>query len=263
MEYLFLFLRGIQFYLLIVIRLFAMLAFTPVFSNSTVPVRSRILISLLIGFVCVSFLEQTIAYQPADNLIQYAFYIMNEFLVGFCIGFAILIFFTVYQVSAQFFSFQIGFGISSVFDPMSKVQIPITGQYQTMFGLLIFMSLGGLDNSIAGVIESYKSFGVGGFREVIDVFPEFLAKGFVDSFKIAAQIALPIMATLFIITASLGLLARFAPQMNLMMIGFPIYIMVGLLFLIMYAPTFISITGNMLEELFSILFKIFRSGWGG
>jgi flagellar biosynthetic protein FliR len=189
---------------------------------------------------------------------HFAFYVINEVTVGFCIGFSLLVFFAIYQLSAQFFSFQIGFGISSVFDPLSQVQIPITGQFQSLIGILIFIGIGGLQASIKAVIESYSAFGIGGIHKVMTTFPEFIAKGFFDAFKIAAQIALPIMATLFIITASLGLLARFAPQMNLLMIGFPIYILVGLLFLIMYTPIFVDITGNVIEELFRAMFKFFR-----
>lgn len=262
MEYLLPFLRGIEFYLLIVIRVFAMFAFTPLFSNAVIPVRGRIFIAGAIALVCVSFLEQSIPYQPSQNLIQFAFYIMNEVFVGFCIGFSLLIFFTIYQVSAQFFSFQIGFGISSVFDPLSQVQIPITGQLQTLFGMLIFMGIGGFQHSIRAVIESYQAFGIGGFQVVVESFPKFITNAFVDTFRISAQIALPIIATLFIITASLGLLARFAPQMNLMMIGFPIYILVGLLFLIMYAPIFIDITGNFLTEGFKAMSNMFHSVGG-
>ena len=137
MEYLFPFIRGVEFYLLILVRVFVMFAFTPLFSNAVIPVRSRVFLAGMIALVCVSFLEQTIPYQPSSNMIQFAFYIINEVLVGFCIGFCILIFFTIYQISAQFFSFQIGFGISSVYDPLSQVQIPITGQFQTLYTILL------------------------------------------------------------------------------------------------------------------------------
>jgi flagellar biosynthesis protein FliR len=263
MEYLLPFLRGIEFYLLIVIRVFAMFAFTPLFSNAVMPFRGRIFFAGAIALVCVSFLEQSIPYHQSQNLIQFAFYVMNEVFVGFCIGFTLLIFFTIYQMSAQFFSFQIGFGISSVFDPLSQVQIPITGQFQTLFGMLIFISIGGFQHAIRAVIESYQAFGIGGFHmAAMTSFPEFIAKAFIDTFRVSAQIALPIIATLFIVTASLGLLARFAPQMNLMMIGFPIYILVGLLFLFMYAPIFIDITGNFMTEGFKVMSKMFHSVGG-
>jgi flagellar biosynthetic protein FliR len=262
LDYLFLFLRGIEFYILILIRVFAMFAFTPVFSNDVVPVRTKAFLAGAIALVCVAFLEQAITFQPSQNLIQFGFYVINETLVGFCIGFVVLIFFTIYQTADQFFSFQIGFGISSVYDPLSQVQISITGQLQTLFGFLVFINLGGLEQSIKAVIESYKAFGIGGIQNTIEVFPSLLTKGFVDSFRIAAQVALPIIATLFIVTASLGLLARFAPQMNLMMIGFPLYILIGLMFLIMYAPVLFGITGNVMSDVFGLLFKIFRSGGG-
>ncbi len=263
MDFLLPYLRGFEFYILIVIRIFAMFSFTPLYSNAVIHARAKIFLALAIGIVCVSFLEQEIFFQPSQNLFQFTFYIINEVTVGFCIGFGLLVIFAIYQLSAQFFSFQIGFGISSVFDPLSQIQIPITGQFQSLIGMLIFIGIGGLQGSIKAVIESYTAFGIGGIYTTMNSFPEFLTKGFVDAFKIAAQIALPIMATLFIITASLGLLARFAPQMNLLMIGFPIYILVGLLFLIMYTPIFVDITGNVMEEFFRAMFKFFKVVGGG
>ena len=47
-------------------------------------------------------------------------------------------------------------------------------------------------------------------------------------FAAALQIALPVIVALTIVNVALGVLARSAPQMNLISVGFPITLMVGL-----------------------------------
>jgi flagellar biosynthetic protein FliR len=47
-------------------------------------------------------------------------------------------------------------------------------------------------------------------------------------FAAALQMALPVIVALTIVNLALGVLARAAPQMNLISVGFPITLMVGL-----------------------------------
>ena len=50
-------------------------------------------------------------------------------------------------------------------------------------------------------------------------------------FVMAVHIAAPVMAALFLVELALALMVRAAPQMNLLMIGFPLKIGVGFLFM--------------------------------
>ena len=72
-------------------------------------------------------------------------------------------------------------------------------------------------------------------------------------FIVALKISLPIVATAFLITVSMGILAKAAPQMNIMMFGFPIQIIVGFGLLALTSPLIIRIMQVAIERSFKLL----------
>lgn len=59
-------------------------------------------------------------------------------------------------------------------------------------------------------------------------------------FRLAFALAWPISLTLLMVYLSLGLLARAAPQINMLMVGFPITISMGLIMFALSASSFTS-----------------------
>jgi flagellar biosynthetic protein FliR len=59
-----------------------------------------------------------------------------------------------------------------------------------------------------------------------------LLTAFGGMFLVALKLAFPILATLFLLTVTLGMLAKAAPQMNIFMVGIPIQIGVGFLIML-------------------------------
>ncbi len=50
-----------------------------------------------------------------------------------------------------------------------------------------------------------------------------------DMFVLMIKLAAPAFTALFLVTIALGIVARTVPQMNIMFVGFPIQVLVGLL----------------------------------
>ena len=71
-------------------------------------------------------------------------------------------------------------------------------------------------------------------------------------FMLALQISLPVMAAVLISNIVLGILARAAPQLNVMSIGFSITIGVGLWILWVSLPYFIAGIDSAIGRLLSI-----------
>ena len=56
---------------------------------------------------------------------------------------------------------------------------------------------------------------------------------------------MPIVGVIFIITLMLGVLAKIAPQMNLLMLGFPLKILVGLVMLIILQALLLEVSKDI------------------
>ena len=79
---------------------------------------------------------------------------------------------------------------------------------------------------------------------------------FSGMFVVALKMSLPVVATVFIVTVSLGILAKAAPQMNIMMLGFPFKIMVSFAVLFLTAPLIVRVMNVSLERSFNFITRV-------
>jgi flagellar biosynthetic protein FliR len=78
-----------------------------------------------------------------------------------------------------------------------------------------------------------------------------MTRGMGVLFEQALVISFPILGTLLIISVSLGLLAKAAPQMNLLMLGFPIKIGIAFMVLMLTVPLLVEAMGRVIDGSFS------------
>ena len=66
-------------------------------------------------------------------------------------------------------------------------------------------------------------------------------------------VALPAVAALLLVNIAFGVTARAAPQLNIFAVGFPVMIMVGLVFIILTLPTLTSHLNRIMMQAFSLI----------
>lgn len=243
-------------FLLIFVRIIGLTISSPIFSSSLIPRRVVLLLTFSFSIVIFSLVYKNYkGLMIEDTTYRYFLYLLNEFLIGVSIGLFINIIFTSFQLAAQFFSFQMGLGISQVVDPLSEIQAPVMAQFFSVFATFVFISINGLEYII---ITIKKSFEVVGFVNIASkvsyMYPD-VVKLIKEFFIIALQIAIPIMATLLVVNIILGIISKFAPQINIFMIGLNIEVMVGFIILLMYIPFLTGLTKTIFDNLFINILK--------
>ncbi len=238
-------------------RMFAMMSIAPFFSSVTISIRVRAILALTITIVIYPLLSKEMPLEIPESVIEYGILIINEIIVGISIGLMISIIFTSFQLAGQFFSIQMGFGISEVFDPLSQIHVPLVGQFLALFGTLIFLNIHGHFILIEGVYQSYTNLPVLDLIKSAKPLSNAMLSFFSGMFIIALKISLPIIGTLFIITLCMGLLAKFAPQMNILMMGFPLYITLGFIMLVLLVDPILNNGIYFLEFYLKEILRLF------
>jgi flagellar biosynthetic protein FliR len=86
-----------------------------------------------------------------------------------------------------------------------------------------------------------------------------IAKAFGDLFVVAMRIAAPTIAVLMLYNASLGIIAKTVPQINLLIVGFPVRIALGLivvgLSMTFFQPYLSTAFDLMIENVYSIMHR--------
>lgn len=245
-----------QVFLLIMMRMNSMMVIAPLFSSGVIPFRINAVISFLITLVIFPIISAK-GYNIPGDMGGYLICVIREISIGIYIGFLVAIIFAAFQMSSEYFSVQTGFGISEVLDPLAQISIPVIGQLQNLIGLLVFLAINGHHFLIKAIYRSYElapllTLDGGGSSGLL----KFMVHTMSGMFVIALKIALPVVGTIFLISISLGILAKAAPQMNIFMLGFPLKIAVAFGVLILTTPLIIRIMSVSLDRTFRFISKV-------
>ena len=161
--------------------------------------------------------------------------------------------------AGQFFSLQMGFGASEVYDPLAQIEVPLMGQFLNLVGMLTFLVISGAQKlMLVGVYRSFQALRAVDLvlgRQVL--FP-YLVRSLGQLFMQALTISFPILGTLVLVYVTMGLLAKAAPQMNLLLMGFPIAIGTAFIILILLMPLLVGTFSRLIDGGFDTLATIIQ-----
>ncbi|WP_100403050.1 flagellar biosynthetic protein FliR [Bacillus sp. FJAT-42315] len=239
-------------FLLIVVRVSAFFVTMPLFSYRTIPAMHRIGFSVVLSWM----MYYTLDVPSLEINGEYFILIIKEALVGLLIGLVAYMILSAIQIAGGFIDFQMGFAIANVIDPQTGVQSPLVGQYLYMFSLLLLLAINGHHLILDGIFYSYQfipidqtglSFGNGQLAE-------YVSRAFNSMFMIAFQMAMPVVACLFLVDVALGIVARTVPQLNIFVVGFPIKIAVAFIVLMIV----FGVIFTVVQELFEMMLHTMR-----
>ncbi|WP_319467173.1 flagellar biosynthetic protein FliR [uncultured Pseudodesulfovibrio sp.] len=155
---------------------------------------------------------------------------LGELILGLTLGLLVRVLFGAIQFGGQIIGFQMGFSMVNVVDPITGVSNAVTAHFLYMTTMLTFLVLNGHLQLLGALGTSFEYIPPGGLL----LTPELANHIFEFSnlmFTLAVRIAAPVMAALFLIDLSLALIGRAAPQMHVLVLGFPVKISVGFFFI--------------------------------
>ncbi|MFN4044688.1 flagellar biosynthetic protein FliR [Limnobacter sp.] len=228
------------------IRILAMLATAPVFDNRTVQRRTRVGLAALIAILMMPLLPAP----PVLSSAQAIPVLIQQILIGVAMGFSMRLVFAAFEMAGDLLGLQMGLAFAQFIDPARGMQTPLIGSFLGVLAMLTFLVIDGHLLVIAAVVQSFELIPISANLSVVNSQSIALAGSIM--FMLALQISLPVMAAVLISNIVLGILARAAPQLNVMSIGFSITIGVGLWILWVSLPYFIAGIDSAIGRLLSI-----------
>lgn len=229
---------NVDIFMLIFVRIIGLLTLLPVIGGSGIPIVARLGLALAISGIIYSSGNITQIVYP-DNIIGYAMLILKEFLVGLILGYVVFLVFNTLYLTGHLTDQQIGYSMSSVFDPVSNTQVPITGNLYYFSLCALFILNKGHYMVINTIFHSYKALPIG--KALIlnnDNLMKLLMYAMAQFFVIGTLIALPIIGIILIMDISLGVLVKTVPKMNVFVVGMPLKVLAGLMGIWIIMPAF-------------------------
>ena len=244
-------------FVLVLLRVSAMVVTIPVFSESSVPIRVKAALSILVSIVVFPMVVSR--FPPIKNipLVLLTLLMIGETLIGIIIGFAARLFFAAIQLAGDIIGYEMGFSIANVIDPSGSDQISVITELQYLIAMLIFLTVNAHHLFFQAIIQSYSVISPLTFHFSGQLM-QFLFEISKDMFVIALKLAAPITAVMLFTNVALGIVARTVPQMNIFIVGFPLQISLGLIFLGLTAPLFVQMTSGIFGQLEGKIITLMR-----
>lgn len=220
----------------------------PVMGTRTVPARARLVLILVLTALIVPLLRAPAA--PPDPLTPVGLLtVFQQLVIGIAIGLVLRMAFLVFEFAGQVVAQQMGLGFAAMVDPTSGAQVPVLAHLYLILASLIFFASDAHLALLRLLFDSFtllpigeRGFNAAGAEIIVDWSASLIGAALV--------LALPIVIALLAINLAFGVMARAAPQLNLLAVGFPVMMLAGVVF------ASLSLDGFIAQAT-----RVFEGGW--
>jgi flagellar biosynthesis protein FliR len=246
--------------IIIMTRVGPLLFLMPILGSRSVPVQVKVMFSLMTALVLVPVVpvSPTVLPQTLVGLIQF---VLLEVVFGATLAIFVRLVFGAVETAGQMVGIQMGMGLANVINPEFGSQVSPIGQFWNILAILLFLSIDGHHFFFRTLVESFAWVAPGQLR-LNQATYEGLMQGVAHMFVLAVKIMAPAAAALFFSHVAMGIIAKTVPQIPILVVGLPINIAVGLVFVALSLGFFLPLMLQNFEILGRLLPKI-AQGMGG
>ncbi|MDR1413779.1 MAG: type III secretion system export apparatus subunit SctT [Puniceicoccales bacterium] len=236
------------------VRLGAALAIAPFFSRQFVVGTGRNVTILALSLPLFPLVFPTLP-QGEFAVLVLGGILIKEAVIGIILGFLSGFIFCVAEGVGFVVDVQRGASMATIFDPMAGSQTSLMGSFLIQMMSVAFFSAGGFLFFLSLVYKTYQVWPVFSYIPTFEgkfalFFHELLGQMMIAIFCLAA----PILIVLFLTEFGLGMVNRFAPQLNVFFLSMPIKSWLSMMFLLMY----LSLLGYFFEKYFTTSSKLLQ-----
>ena len=215
---------------LILARVSAFIATIPYLGGRFVPhlVKSGTALALTCFWFSESgvFTSNVVVAMEHQPWLAFSIAVGREVLVGGALGYVFGLFLVPFRIAGEYIAQEMGLTLGTITDPTRPQTTTVLGEFFELFGVLLFFINNVHHLFLAALHRSFGYHPIGGSILALPVATQLRALASATEWGL--MLAAPVACCLFITSLMLGLMARAAPQLNLMSFGYALRILVGL-----------------------------------
>lgn len=223
-------------------RMLGFFRFAPVFNRKEVPGLIKLGLAFLMTIVITALVKPPVMGME-DSLILS---ILLNFVVGAIIGYTAQLILLAVDAGADMINMQMGLSSAMVLDPTSNSQVSILTKLFSLFGVLIFIHLGGVYWLIKAFVRSFDIFPL--FATSFDlkslVNLDYIVDMSSNVLYMGLQIASPILLATLGQDIILGVISKTAPQVNVFQLSFLFKPVLGAAIMVWILPMLLNVISD-------------------
>lgn len=229
----------------------------PVFFPRGTPNTVKAAFAIILGYILIPGIAITGA-ATMSSMPQLVIQCINETITGLTLGYITNLCFTAVRFAGNILDLQIGFSMMSILDPNSNSNTTMIEQLFYWLSIVLFFLVDGHHMLITVLMESFSSVSLGKFILMQNSIM-LIIKAFIDFFSIGLKIAIPIVLIMILTDLTMGLVARTVPQLNVMILGLPIKILVGMACVVLSLGIIINLIEGSFNEIPNVIRSLYRT----
>jgi len=219
---------------MVLTRISAFFLLLPVFGWKSIPVRIKVATTVLL-----SVFFATVVPFPVDakqvSIPQAVLLIANEATYGLALGLIAAFVFGAVRFSGRVIERQMGLAMAEVLDPLTGERSQPLCMLLEMVFIILFLSANGHHLFLLIISRSYEAFPPGSIPTMPVLAGGILKAG--STLLVAGlRLAAPILGAFLLLMVWLAVLARIAPEMNILFVSLPLRVGLGLLMAAVFLP---------------------------
>lgn len=217
-------------FLLILSRIGGFMATFPMFRSGTIPplIKTAIAMSLSALWLSNLVLDGPASLPPApeSHWLAYGVAVVREVIIGSLLGFLLGLLFLPAQLAGSYLGQEMGFNMAGVTDPTMESTSNVFGDFLTALAMLLFFAADAHQLAIGALYSSFASFPLG--HPLPDFDANLVSASFSNAHRWGMELAAPMGVGLFLVTIISAMLMKISPQLNLLSVGIPLRLALGL-----------------------------------
>lgn len=252
-------LEHIDLFLVVLTRMVGFLITAPLFGQSVFPAWTKIGLAGSVALLLESNL--TLPGSTLPTLPGLAVLVAQEAAVGLLLGWLANLLYAAVSVGGRFLDVEIGLNVAPVLYGTDGFASSAIEGFQSALFALYFLGMNGLDGLVLAMLDSYRYIPIGQFN-VSHWSMHFVTGLALAMFTLAVEFVIPLVCTMLLADTTMAILARAIPSMNVLFVGLPAKIWVGLTMLSVGMGSSVYVFGQVFNQVFNAMSQ-FLQGWGG
>lgn len=241
-------------FVLALVRASAWMVTAPPFAGRTIPARVKVGLATAVALVVG---PRAAAGSVPMETVPLIGAVVVQVVIGLALGFVAQLILSAVQAAGGLIDLFGGFTVSMAYDPLSLSQSAVLGRAYQLLATMLLFALNGHIVLMNGFLRSFDAVPLGGMR--MGNLSGLLTRDLGMLFVAAVEIAAPVLGALFLADIALGLLTRAAPQLNAIMLAFPLKILLTLLLLGVALPLLPGSVQGLLDRAGSSMSSVSRA----
>jgi type III secretion protein T len=231
----------------------------PLFTQDLIPPLIRN--ALFLALAMLGLLVQEVRPLQLGGL-QWALLFGREAMLGAALGFLFAGLLWSFEMAGQFIDMKTGASQAQVLDPLSGHQTSLTGAFLARLASWVFMASGGFMLFAALLLDSFALWPLHGDWQLLPTGVRAFEAEFGRMLRLALLVAGPSLVLLYLVDGVLGLVNRYAQQLNVFSLSMSIKSVVGHLVLLLQLGSLVALLGEELMARPGVVRDLLRQLFG-